>query len=343
MSKITYPFLYKAVELAEYKSNILRSLLSLRWVEKRLESLPDDHLLVKVDAASCNPSDIAFLQGAYQVKKPVPAVPGFEASGTVVDIGAKVLNKTLVGKRVACFTQSDAFGTWAEYVVLKPSEILLHDQRFSVQQSAGFFVNPFTAYGLFELALEKQSKAIVVNAAGSVVASWLHAFAKQFGLHIIGIVRNRSTARMLSKKGWETVLVSSSDGFEEKLRDALAAYTPIIGFDAVGGEASGQLIRCLPDSSFLVVYGGLSAKAIGDIPPLRLIFGEHTIRGFNLNNWLKRASTEKIELAASVITEILLENKDLVSIQAEVSAENLVEGLKKYLGNMSAGKILIRF
>ena len=44
-------------------------------------------MLVKVDSAPINPSDLAFLQGSYSSEKKYPCVPGFEGSGTVVSSG----------------------------------------------------------------------------------------------------------------------------------------------------------------------------------------------------------------------------------------------------------------
>ena len=46
-------------------------------------------VLVRIAAAPVNPSDLLFLRGIYGVKKPLPAVPGFEGSGTVVAAGWK--------------------------------------------------------------------------------------------------------------------------------------------------------------------------------------------------------------------------------------------------------------
>src|SRR5215813_1075788 len=59
-------------------------------------------VLVKVFASPVNPSDLMFLQGLYGFKKPLPAVPGFEGSGTVVEPGPGMLGRFLKGKRVAC-------------------------------------------------------------------------------------------------------------------------------------------------------------------------------------------------------------------------------------------------
>jgi NADPH:quinone reductase-like Zn-dependent oxidoreductase len=44
-------------------------------------------VLVRVFASPINPSDLMFIRGLYAFKKPLPAIPGFEGSGTVVQAG----------------------------------------------------------------------------------------------------------------------------------------------------------------------------------------------------------------------------------------------------------------
>jgi NADPH2:quinone reductase len=76
-------------------------------------------VLVRVFASPINPSDLMFIRGFYGFKKPLPAVPGFEGSDTVVEAGAGIMPRLLKRRRVACATADPkvAGGMWAEYVV----------------------------------------------------------------------------------------------------------------------------------------------------------------------------------------------------------------------------------
>src|SRR5262245_20297870 len=58
-------------------------------------------VLVRVFASPINPSDLMFTRGLYGFKKPLPAVPGFEGSGTVVEAGTGLMPRFLKGRRVA--------------------------------------------------------------------------------------------------------------------------------------------------------------------------------------------------------------------------------------------------
>lgn len=338
-----FPLTYKAIELPSYNANILRAILGLKVVEKQIDSLPKDKFLIKMEAAPCNPSDIAFLLGGYNVVKPLPAVPGFEGAGTVVAAGAGSGAENLIGKRVCCFSQSNNDGTWAEYIMVKNNQVLLIDDRLSIEQAAMFFVNPFTAFGLFELALKKNSKAILMNAAGGRVPDFLKAFAKKHGIKILGIVRKTKTAQNLLQNGWDAVLVSTEENFIEALQAKIDEMNVDIAFDAVGGEQTGMIANCLPAGGELVVYGGLSGKEIGGIDSIPLIFRELSIKGFNLNNWLSQAGNEKTAQVSNVITEMLLSGEVENPVSIQVEKEEIIKGLKHYLGSMSEGKMLLRF
>lgn len=90
---------------------------SLSLADVPIPALAPGQVLVKIAAASINPSDLVFLKGLYGVIKPLPVVPGFECSGIVVECGGGFLAKTLLGKRVACKAPETSHGTWAEYMV----------------------------------------------------------------------------------------------------------------------------------------------------------------------------------------------------------------------------------
>src|SRR4051812_14523408 len=87
---------------------------SLQMTEMPVPKPAAGQVLVRVAAAPINPSDLMFVRGLYGVKKPLPAVPGFEGSGTVVAAGS-LAGRLLVGRRVGCVPNPATDGTWAEY------------------------------------------------------------------------------------------------------------------------------------------------------------------------------------------------------------------------------------
>ncbi len=176
----------KSILLPAYNKNVLRSILSLQIVDKELPILKSNEVLIKTHAAGCNPSDIAFIQGGYNIVKTLPAVPGFEGSGTVVEAGKN--NKDLIGKKVSCFIQEDVDGTWSEYFVGHRDNILVLDEKMDLDQAACFSVNPFTAYAMMEIALLRESKAIIQNACGGQVPAFIRKMAALNRVQVINIL-----------------------------------------------------------------------------------------------------------------------------------------------------------
>lgn len=214
-----------------------------------------------MEAAPCNPSDIAFMQGGYNVVKPLPAVPGFEGVGVVADVAPTLIRPGLANVSRFLF-RVKAMEPEAEFVLVSPKHILPAPAGFTVEQAAMFFINPFTAWGLMEIATVP---SVLMNAAGSRLGEYVLALSKQRQMHIIGIVRKEQTSETLIKRGFDSVLISSSPDFEQQLRQAIQRFQPRLFLDAVAGEQCGQVASLLPPDSRVVVYGGLSGKEISGI------------------------------------------------------------------------------
>ena len=88
----------KAIQIDQPNSDVEIAIQSLRIVEKPTPKPGPGQVLVKIEAAPCNPSDLLFIQGHYGIKKVLPAIPGWEGAGTVVESGGGILGWWLKGK-----------------------------------------------------------------------------------------------------------------------------------------------------------------------------------------------------------------------------------------------------
>jgi NADPH2:quinone reductase len=109
------PATMRAVQLRAYDGNPE----SIAVVDLSVPRPGPGQVLVRVAASPINPSDLMFIRGLYGFKKPLPAIPGFEGSGTVVEAGSGMMPRFLKGRRVACAAADPniAGGMWAEYLV----------------------------------------------------------------------------------------------------------------------------------------------------------------------------------------------------------------------------------
>src|SRR5215470_12673786 len=93
-------------------------------------------VLIKLAATSIGPADLMFLKGQYGFTKPLPVVPGFEGSGTVIASGGGLMGRGLMGRRVACLAPEDGHGTWAEYMVTSTDVCIPLLKHVSFEQGA---------------------------------------------------------------------------------------------------------------------------------------------------------------------------------------------------------------
>ena len=328
----------KGIVLPQYNKNVLRALLSLKPEERALRAPGKDEVVIKMHAAPCNPSDIAFMQGGYNIVKTLPSAMGFEGSGTVVEAGEAAQH--LIGKRVSCFTQDDTDGTWAEYLITRKENVILLKDEMDMDQAACFTVNPFTAYGMLDIARVNESKAIVLNAAGGQVPEMMRIMAKEEGIETINIVRKEETASILKEQGEHYVLLETDEDFYKQLKALCHQLEATTAFDAVGGAQTGQLFNAMPKDSELIIYGGLSGKPVSGLNTLNLVFNQKYIYGFSLPDW--REELLNFDEISEYLQEKFINGTFKTKIQGTTNLDHAVRGLKNYIANMSGGKVLIK-
>lgn len=310
---------------------------SLQVTEMPVPKPAAGQVLVRVAAAPINPSDLMFVRGLYGVKKALPAVPGFEGSGTVVAAGS-IAGRLLVGRRVGCVPAPTMDGTWAEYVVVPLGQCIPLLPRISDEQGASFFVNPFSAWALMELARRGKHRALVQSAAASTLGRMLQKLARKEKLTLVNVVRRAEQEEMLRKLGAEHVVNSSEPEFAERLRLICHELGVTLAFDAVAGPMTGQLAGALVDGGTVIVYGGLSEQECR-IHPKEFIFHRKKVEGFWLSEFFK-GRFGKDQLRALVEVPTLL-GKDLETpIRARLPLESAGEALSIAASDMTAGKVL---
>jgi len=332
----------KGILLTQYQQNLSDLLKSLLPVELPIpEITKDEEVLIKMDGSPCNPSDIAFMRGMYNIRKNLPKVAGFEGTGHVIATGSSERARMLLHKRVSCFTQADEHGTWAEYFKTSFKNCIPVNDQLSPEQAACFYVNPFTAYGLFETSINSGYKILVQNAAAGQVGRFIRIMAKEHKIKMINIVRRPQHVEILKKEGEEYVLNMRDKNFGEDLIKTFAGLDPCIALDAAGGEHSGHLLNTMPPGSTLMLYGGLSGKAASEFDILEMIFNRKTLKGFNLGDWIKTKTQEEKEEISGYLQHLIITKACETKIQRIVGLHEVQDGLYQYLTRMSDGKVII--
>jgi NADPH:quinone reductase-like Zn-dependent oxidoreductase len=345
MSTFSIPATHRVVQLSAYDG------ASLALVEKPVPKPEGKQLLVKVLAAPINPSDVMFTRGRYGIKKPLPTVPGFEASGVVVDAG-NVIGKALIGKRVAFTHKDECDGTWAEYCLTDVTSCFPLKSGVSDEQGAMLIVNPLTAWGMCHVAAMEHAAAIVHTAAASALGRFLCVLAEKKGLPVIHVVRRAEQRELLVKLGAKHVLVAENapangdtpkpdddDGFDKALKSLAKELKATLAFDAVAGPMTGRLLEALPRGSTVRVYGALSEQAI-TLNPGQLIFAGKSVRGFYLSE-LFHPTTLPFLLKGALDVQNIVEDGFTTTVAARRPLAEAKDAVAAYMGAMTEGKVLL--
>ncbi|MEW4448534.1 zinc-binding dehydrogenase [Qipengyuania sp. JC766] len=228
--------------------------LTVEVAETTFPEPTGNQVLVKMEAAPINPSDLALLFGPadlenaqYRDGKIVATMPepfnsgargrhgqrlpvGNEGAGEVVAAGDSDMARALIGKRVAC-VPGNAFSQYA----IADAGMCLPLGDISSRDGASAFVNPMTALGFVETARMEDQSAILHTAAASNLGQMLVKICQEDGVPLVNIVRRQEQADMLKGMGAEHVVNSSDDDYREQLRAAIDATDAYFGFDPIGG------------------------------------------------------------------------------------------------------------
>jgi len=331
----------KAIVLENYNANLIRTMRSMKVEEKEKPVPREGEVLVRIQASPINPSDIAFVRGAYNIKKNLPAIPGFEGTGIITAVGEGIDEK-MAGKRVSFFSRDDEGGTWAEYVTLKWHDCLFVKDGMPVEQAACLFVNPLTAFAIFDHIFKNRHKAIIQSAALGQVGQFIRVLAREKGILVIDLVRKEEHIEQLKKQGSDFVLNINDEGFGDQLAQNAGEIRATAAIDAVGGELTGKILNAMPPGSEMILYGGLSGMPVSGIDALEVIFNNKILGGFNLGEWLGDLSSVELTAVSDNLQEMFISGKLKTRVQSSVSLEKFYDGLKSYISDMSAGKVLFR-
>jgi trans-2-enoyl-CoA reductase len=257
----------------------------LRVVESPLPEPGPDEVVVRMTAAPINPADLNSIEGKYPIKAPLPATPGMEGAGTILEVGSAVQGFE-PGARVIL---PHSFGTWREMAVIEAAKLVAVPAEIDPIQAAMLKVNPITAWRMVRDFVPLMSGDwLIQNAANSGAGQCVIQIARELGYRTVNVVRRRELVDELKALGGDVVLV---DG--DNLREEAAAATnraPIkLALNAVGGENALRVAKCLASDGTMVTYGAMSLQPLS-IPNGMLIFKNLRFTGFWVNKWYDAAT-----------------------------------------------------
>jgi NADPH2:quinone reductase len=244
--------------------------LELSLVEVPVPEPQPEEVLVRIEAAPINPSDLGLLlagadptQASYGGSPDRPVVTiqldpramralsgrlglslavGNEGAGVVVAAGSGAGAQALIGRTVAL-----AGGAmYSQYRCVPAAQCLELPVGASPKQGASSFVNPMTTLGMVGTLRREGHRALIHTAAASNLGQMLVKLCIEEEIPLINVVRRPEQAKLLEAIGAVYVCDSSSESFMNDLTAAISETGATLAFDAIGGGTlASQILACM--------------------------------------------------------------------------------------------------
>jgi NADPH2:quinone reductase len=239
-----------------------------------------DEVIVRMEAAPINPSDLGLLFGPADMRTaeasgtpddpvvtasiPPRLMPGVsarvdqslpvgnEGAGVVVATGSSDAARQLMGKTVGVIGGA----MYSQFRGIKAAQCLALPEGTTAAEGAACFVNPLTALGMVETMRSEGHRALVHTAAASNLGQMLNRLCIEDGIDLVNVVRRPEQRELLRSLGAKQVVDSSAPTFMEDLIAALSVTGATLAFDATGGgRLAGRILTAME--------AALNANAVG--------------------------------------------------------------------------------
>jgi NADPH:quinone reductase len=205
---------------------------------------------IRVRTAAVNFADSLMISNQYQHKPPLPLIPGMEAGGEVIEVGAGV-EHIAAGDRVVGYAR---FGYFTEEAVMPADQVFRMPTEMDFAQAAAFPISYGTAHvGLEHRARLKPKDVLLVTGAAGGVGIAAVEIGKALGATVIASASTTEKLDFAARHGADHLINSSKDDVVARIRQLTGGID--VAFDPVGGDAFRAALKCINFEGRILVVG----------------------------------------------------------------------------------------
>jgi NADPH2:quinone reductase len=294
---------------------------------------PDGGVIVEVEAAGVSFPEVLQSRGEYQLKPPLPFVPGSEVAGTVREVPDGATVKP--GDRVAAMCM---LGGFAEVAVAPPWLTFPLPDELDAAQGAGLVLNYHTAYFSLKIRgrLEEGETVLVHGAAGGVGTASIQV-AKGLGAKTIGVVSSDEKEKVARDAGADEVL--RSDGpWKDQAKEASGGGVNLV-LDPVGGDRFTDSLRSLAEGGRVVVVG-FTGGSIPEVKVNRLLLNNTEVIGAGWGAYVMSKPDLNVQIGQE-IAKLIESGHVRPIVGARFPLERGGEALELIDGRGATGKVVL--
>jgi mitochondrial enoyl-[acyl-carrier protein] reductase / trans-2-enoyl-CoA reductase len=307
----------------------------LRVVKRPWPTPAPDEAVVEMRAAPLNPADLNAIEGKYPVRPQLPATPGMEGAGVVVELGSSASGVSL-GDQVIV---PHGVGTWLDAVAVKAEKLVVVPAEIEPVQAAMMKVNPLTAWQMLHGFVKLQSGDwFIQNAANSAAGRAAIQIARELGYRSVNVVRRAGLEDELRNDGADVVLVES-DALRDQVAELTSGAEIRLALNAVGGKSVLNLAKCVAPDATIVTYGAMSLQPV-TIPNGMLIFKNLNFTGFWVTKWYDQTPAEQRREVFSRLFEMAGRGVLRSNVEAAYSLDEAKAALAHAAQPKRSGKVV---
>jgi NADPH:quinone reductase-like Zn-dependent oxidoreductase len=310
----------------------------------QLEELPaprpeKGEVRIKVEAIGLNRAEVMFRNGQYIEEPELPSRLGYEASGTIEEVGPGVIGWK-PGDRVSSvplFSMRNYF-TYGEVALLPAHALAKYPENLSLFESTSIWMQYLTAYGLIEFGKMQQGNHVLITAAASSVGLAAIELANAVGAIPIATTRNEAKEEPLRRAGAKYVVNTKVEGWVEKVREITSGEGVDIAFDPIAGPELESVAQTVRSQGIVFVYGALSPEPT-PFPLFPAIAKGLIFRGYAVSSVFQ--NTALFERSKGWVYDQLANGKLKPIIARTFSLDQIVEAHRYMESNEQIGKIVV--
>ncbi len=290
---------------------------------------------VAIKAIGLNFPDALLVEGKYQLKPELPATPGMEAMGVVVQAGPE--SRFAVGQRVLVALIN---GTFAEEVVVSDSFLLAVPDGMTDAQAAGFHVTYQTSLLALQRATLAAGETLLVHGAAGGVGTAAVQLGKALGARVIATASGAAKCAVATRCGADEVIDLKAEDFVPKVKALTDQRGADVIYDPVGGEVFDKSLKVIAIEGRLLTIGFAS----GTIPTVavnKLLLKNASVVGVQWGTY-KFHKPERIAALHEQLCGLFSAGKiSPILFEKTFPFEQLPEALTALLSRDAYGKVIV--
>lgn len=293
-------------------------------------------ILVRHTAIGLNFIDVYHRSGLYPPSGGFPLIPGSEAAGVVVEVGAD-LDWLMPGDRIAYAVTT---GAYAEQRVIAADRVVKVPDGISDEQAAAMMLKGMTAEYLLRRTFKvKAGDTILFHAAAGGVGLILGQWAKHLGATVIGTASSADKIELAKAHGFDHVINYREQDFVAGVLAITGGKKCDVVYDSVGNDTFPASLDCLKPLGMFASFG----QSSGPVPPfsMSLLAQKGSLFATRPTLFVYNAKREDLEASAAALFEIVLSGAVEIKINQRYALKDAGKAHSDLEGRRTTGTTIL--